>query len=204
LTESEAQQLVVTLVTSFPAFMAKLTEQQQKATQKAYRTFLVDIDYALADAAITRAIATSKYFPSIAELRESALTTAEGPKRAGGEAWGDVLKAIGRWGHYRTPNADFHFNDPITAQCVAHLGWVDLCMSEEHAADRARFIQLYDELAATGRRESVVRTLPGQGGNGSLPPMQRGGTTALLPERTGGGIQVDYGKLLDRITGGGS
>lgn len=190
MTDVQAQKLVVVLVTHFPAFMAKLTREQQEATQAGYRRFLLDLDYDLANAAIERAIATSKFFPTIAEIRAAALATAVGPKRAGGEAWEDVRKAIGRWGMNRTPGVEFQFADPLVARCVQALGWGALCMSENATADRARFIELYDEVTTTERTEVIVRTLPGQS---AYKPALPSGTT---------GIAVNVQALLERVTGG--
>jgi hypothetical protein len=69
--------------------------------------------------------------------------------RAGGEGWSDVLAAVSRYGYYREPA----FGDPLVARCVTALGWKNLCTSENAIADRARFIELYDRLAAQERRE---------------------------------------------------
>ena len=52
------------------------------------------------------------------------------------------------------------FTDPVTAQCVASLRWRELCDSENQAADRARFVELYDKLAAQ-KSEGVTRKLVG-------------------------------------------
>lgn len=125
-----------------------------------YERLLADLDYATTNAAIERLVATSKWPPTIAEIREAALALVVGELRPGGEAWGDVLHAIGTYGNARTPGVHFDFGDPIVAQCVTALKWRELCLSENQAADRARFIELYDRAAATQRRSMLSESLP--------------------------------------------
>lgn len=125
-----------------------------------YERLLADLDYTTTNAAIERLIATSKWPPTIAEIREAALALVDGETRPGGDAWGDVLRAIGRYGNERIPGYHFDFDDPVVAQCVAALQWRELCLSENQVADRARFIELYDRATATRRRSMLSESLP--------------------------------------------
>lgn len=154
MTEVQVKKLVAVLLASFPN--AKATDE----TIGAYVRMLADLDYTAASAAVERLLATSRFLPSIAEIREASLTLHVGEQRPGGEAWGEVLKAIGRYGYTRTPGVDFHFDDPVVAECVSALRWRELCDSENQEADRARFIELYDKLAAQQRRRQLSEGLP--------------------------------------------
>lgn len=117
---------------------------------------LSDLDGTAVAAAMDSLFATSKFPPTIAEIREMAAGFSHGQIRDGGEAWGDVGRAIRKIGRYRDPE----FDDEITARCVRALGWVNLCDSENSVADRARFIELYDQLAAKKRKGELVDALP--------------------------------------------
>lgn len=150
MTDKQVRQLVALLLGAFPH--AKANEY----TVKAYERMLLDLDAKAASAALEHLMATSKYMPTIAEIRAAVAEMQRGPVKAGGEAWGDVLRAIGRFGYYRLPQ----FDDPVTAKCVDAFGWTNLCLSENQEADRARFIQLYDRLAAQERTETVTGALP--------------------------------------------
>lgn len=154
MTRLEAAKLVGVLLAAFPS------PQNTTKTSEIYERMLSDLDYAVANAAVERLLATRERMPSIAEIRKACLDLSIGETRAGGEAWGDVVKAIGRYGVYRQPGKEFHFQDPVAARCVAALGWGNLCNSESQIADRARFIELYDKLAVTARREANVSELP--------------------------------------------
>jgi hypothetical protein len=148
--KSEAAEMVGFLLAAFP------NARIASATGAVYEHMLADVDASVVQAVLERLIATSKFLPSVAEIRAAVNELHAGPKRPGGDAWGDVLRAISRFGSYRLPV----FDDPLVDRAVAALGWRDLCLSENSTADRARFIQLYDELAVQNRTEAVTASLP--------------------------------------------
>ena len=150
---SEAGRLVAVLVSAYPQQGAKLDAERVRLMIDTFAALLGDLGYEQANAALTVLIQTRTWMPSVAEIRGAALELARGAVRPGGEAWGGVLRAIAAEGAYRSPGSDFAFADPITAHCVAALGWQNLCSSENPVADRARFIELYDQTAAQSRRD---------------------------------------------------
>lgn len=160
MTEPEAQKLVTVLVTAFPTQLSRMSAEQQASMQAIYRRMLGDLGYPEANAAVERLLATSRFMPTIAEIRDAAHTATNGQKRAGGEAWGDVLKAIRRYGYMRSPGTDFAFDDPLVHRCAASMGWSELCSSENATADRARFIDLYDQVSANERQNQIAGALP--------------------------------------------
>jgi hypothetical protein len=117
-----------------------------KEQMQAYIATLADIDGDLLKAAALRFIERNVY-PRIAtpgELRQYAaeiVTQARGLPAAT-EAWGEVmhqLRYVGSWG---SPS----WTTPLVARAVADVGgWMNLCMTENITADRARFIAAYDE-----------------------------------------------------------
>lgn len=150
MTQLEAAKVVAVLMAAFP------NNKATSATAKIYEQLLVDLDASVATAAVERLLATATFMPAIAEIRAACADLACGEKRAGGDAWGDVLDAVGRFGRYRTPA----FTDPAVSRAVAALGWVEICDSTNHVADRARFIELYNHLATSERRELIAGQLP--------------------------------------------
>jgi hypothetical protein len=126
-------------------------------TAGVYSSMLADLDFDVAQQAVHRLINTSKWLPTVAEIRATAADIEHGPVRAGGEAYGDVLAEIRRTGHYGVPR----FQDPLVAEAVGIMGWRGLCLGDNEAADRARFIEVYDRLASRGRADVVAgRALP--------------------------------------------
>ena len=187
----QVKKLVAVLIAAYPA--GKFTAE----TVGVYERMLVDLDYEAANAAIARLLATSKFLPTIAEIREAALTAHTGEIRAGGEAWGEVIKAVGKHGRNRTPGVDFQLADPVTAECVASLGWRELCDSENQPADRARFIELYDQLAARHRRSQLSESLPAMQRFRALQAKQQADRLAGRD-----GEAKPLGKLLPFVTPG--
>lgn len=160
MTNEEAQKLVTVMVMAFPGLFGRMDVAQQENTMAIYRRMLSDLAYPVANAAVERLLATAKFMPTIAEIREACLTLSDAEQRAGGSAWGDVLEAIRKYGAYRSPGADFELADPVTAACVNAMGWRNLCLSDNQIADRARFIELYDIEAGKARRLQLSDGLP--------------------------------------------
>jgi hypothetical protein len=146
--------MVAVLAAAYPN--SSISEQ----TAEVYEVSLADLDVRAAELSVQRLVATSRFMPTVSEIRETACSFALGSKRTGGEAWGDVLLAIRRTGSYGKPR----FSDALAAECVRLMGWRNLCLSENDAADRARFIELYDNLTDRERANQAA------GINLALPP----------------------------------
>lgn len=114
---------------------------------------LQDIPYRTAEAALNQWVATNKWSPSIADIRETAAGVASGEVLDWGEGWEQVLKAIRKYGLYRAEDAMESF-DPITRKCVERLDFKQICMSENISADRANFRMIYEQLAERRRQEA--------------------------------------------------
>lgn len=162
MTKADAAELVAILADAFPS--ARVTER----TCQVYEAMLVDLDQSTAQRAVARLVATSKFLPTIAEIRAAVVDGQHGPRRLGAEAYGDVLAEIRRVGTYDLPT----FSDPLVAECVRQMGWEALCRGTNDAADRARFVELYDGLSVRARADEVA------GASLALPPPRA--TAALL------------------------
>jgi hypothetical protein len=142
---SEAAEIVMLLLGAYP--QAKTTA----STSQVYETMLSDLDVGSARAAVTRLIATSRFMPTVAEIRAAAADIERGPVRSGAEAWLDVLDQIRREGYCGTPL----FDDAIVASLIERWGWTRMCLEGNVDADRARFIEAYDSLAKQARERDV-------------------------------------------------
>jgi hypothetical protein len=186
MTPPEAAKLVATLSAAYPR--AAVTVE----TSRVYERMLADLDFDVATKAVARVIATSRFLPTIAEIRIAAAEVEHGPVRVGGEAWGDVGFAIRRFGARETPR----LLDPVAAQCVRLLGWHSICSPDNESAIRAHFIRLYDQLAAQNREQQVAGL--------ALPPSK---APERLPERVSGRQAVDHAwetKQRERSGSGGA
>ena len=155
MTRAEAAKLLSVLRAGFPRAFAQIDAEQADMMISVWAEMLEDLTYPQVNAAVRALFQTNTFMPSIAEIRQTVVKMQRGPVRQGAEGWRDFLDAVSRFGFYRDPE----FNDPLVARCVDALGWQTLCSSENQVSDRARFIDLYDALAASQRDEHVSPVL---------------------------------------------
>lgn len=117
---------------------------------------LQDIPYTVAEATLRKWVATNKWSPSIAEIREMAATVCHGDPMTWGESWELARKAIRKYGFYR-PQEALDSLDPLTRRCVESLGFRELCMSDNEVADRANFRMVFETMQ---KREQYEKQLP--------------------------------------------
>lgn len=127
----------------------------QQAMELWYRE-LSDIPYPVAEAALRKWVATNKWSPSIAEIREMTSDIQHGEQLTWGEAWEKALNAIRRFG-YLNPKEALDSLDPLTRKCVENIGYLDLCRSENIMVERAHFQKIFEVYA---KRELTDKRLP--------------------------------------------
>ena len=95
-----------------------------------------------------------KFAPSVGELRGavSELRDMATNLPSSFQAWQEVLRQFNLTGSYGTPE----FSHPLITRAVNSLGWRELCLSENQVADRARFIQCYEQLQERARRDDLL------------------------------------------------
>lgn len=117
---------------------------------------LKDLDFKVAEAALNKWAATNKWSPTIADIRELATSISMGELPDWGEAWEQLTQAIRRYGSYRAGEA-LDSLSPLCRKTVERLGYLQLCASENIAADRANFRMIYEQLQ---QREKQQAQLP--------------------------------------------
>ena len=115
-----------------------------KERAEIYARFLRDLDYKAASAAVTKLIATSKFVPTIADIRSAvAELTAGIPEPE--EALEEVVEAARR-GRYE-------FSHPAVKRAVDALGWEYIQYSEDPGVWRSQFLRLYGPI----RERELIR-----------------------------------------------
>ena len=117
---------------------------------------LKDLDYATANVAIQKHMVSSKYPPTIADIREQATEVSYGQAPLWSDGWEQVLRAMRLYGSYRLQEA-LDSMDDLTRKAVKRLGFKELCISENIAVDRANFRMVFEQLA---NREYETKKLP--------------------------------------------
>lgn len=132
-----------------------------------YVEMLRDIDPAILETAVRKLIHTSKFLPTIAEIR-SAAAALEGlacgtAELDADEAWGQVQRAIHSVGYYARPE----FDSEALIETVDALGWQEICMTpvEDTPILRAQFRRAYEQNLARRAEKKNFRQAIIQGGN---------------------------------------
>ena len=112
---------------------------------------LNDIPFDVAEMALRKWVATNKWSPSIADIREMTAGIVNGDPLTWGESWEKVMTAIRKYGSYNK-GAALNSLDPITRKCVESIGYTELCMSENIMADRAHYQRIFEIMS---KREQV-------------------------------------------------
>ena len=114
----------------------------QQAMELWYRE-LQDIPANVAEAALRKWVATNKWSPTIAELRETAAEVLKGEIPDWGEGWKQVQNAIRFYGRERQKSA-IESMHPLVGEVAERMGWWNLCMSTNPGADRETFRKMYE------------------------------------------------------------
>lgn len=169
MTPGECRDVLKLIGAAYPAQRQRMSGDDVRAMASVYTAGLLDLDFDRVRAAVDRLVKGSRFMPTIAEIREAAVDVAHGTRLPGGDAWGRCLRMIRRYGSHRHPGVDFPVDDPALLATIRSLGWLGLCQSNNPQADRARFIELYDQLAKGERKEAAIAS---------------SATSALLPQKT--------------------
>lgn len=116
---------------------------------------VADIPYNIAEAALNKWVATNKWSPTIADIREMSISVSHGDIPTWGDAWEEVCRAIRKFGSYRAGEA-IETLSPLAKKATQRIGFTNLCMSENVAADRANFRMIYETLAERQKKEAQL------------------------------------------------
>lgn len=117
---------------------------------------LNDIDYKTAELFLQKWVATNKWSPSIADIREGCANITHGEMQDWGKAWEQVEKAIRYFGMYREDEA-YASMDEITEEVTRRLGFKEICMSENIQVDRANFRMIYEQVIQRKKTDRQVK-----------------------------------------------
>lgn len=116
---------------------------------------LQDIPYEVAEVTLNKWVATNKWSPTIADIREQATTLKNGEVKDWGDAWHEVLSAISKYGSYRELEA-LESMDKTTRKVVERLGFRNICLSESIDHDRANFRMIYEQLIHREKQDAQL------------------------------------------------
>lgn len=189
-----------------------------KPQGEAYANLTADIPEGVLAQAVKNVIKTSRFQPTVAEIREEAsriLKAATGTRAPmAEEEWEKVLRAVGSIGPYRIPvmkdkeplepNEAPVWSSHLTENAVKKIGWITLCGTETVSMGylRGQFIKTWEKLAAQEKAQRRMKnTLRGQTGKQIVANLARRLDGGQEPKRLEGGTED---VVKGRITGVGT
>ena len=149
-TEKDIAEIVGVISAAYPNF------NPSEYTVEVYHQTLKDIETDLLKAATLQAISEAgrKFAPSVGEIRGAVGEIRKQVMNipSSYQAWEEVQKQIvENGGDFGTPV----WSHSLVEQTVSAIGWRNLRMSENQTADRARFIQAYEQLQPRAEKEEM-------------------------------------------------
>ena len=139
----------------------------------AWSLMLADLDPVVAKAAVIKVCRESDYFPSVARIVAAAeeLDPRNEKLPTAAEAWEEVEKQICSAGIYKPPV----FSSELVRRAARSIGWLQLCSSENPAADRAHFLRLYESMKNKRKEAKEIEQVMKIAGVGDLIRALAGG-----------------------------
>lgn len=156
MTREETAVILGTIKVAYPRAYADMSNEDVKNTLNLWSAMFVDEPLEAVHTALYKHMATSKFPPTIAELRESLSNVIHDSAITSGEAWQEVIYALRNFGYSR-PGAALDSMSELTRNAVKCIGWQSLCESEAQMADRAHFMKIYETLE---KRRAEQRKIP--------------------------------------------
>ncbi|OEH86229.1 hypothetical protein BHU72_11885 [Desulfuribacillus stibiiarsenatis] len=152
MTRKEIMQLLGIATANFPS----LQEKDLKPTAILWEKTLSDVPYQVAENALIKVLSTSKFFPTVAEIREAIVAITEPRKLDAIEAWDLIVQAIRKYGFYREPQAMESLPEDV-ARMARRFTWRELCHNENPDTLRAQFRMAWE---TESKREKEMSVLP--------------------------------------------
>ena len=141
----------------------------------AWSIMLADLDPLVAKVAVLKVCRESEFFPSVAQIVAAAaeLDPRNEKLPTAAEAWEEVEQQICSVGTYKPPV----FSSDLVRRAARAIGWLQLCSSENPAADRAHFLRLYESMKNKRKEAREIEQVMKIAGVGDLIRALAGGQT---------------------------
>ena len=164
--------LVVLASSSYPSMQSK----DPQPIVSAWSLMLADIPLEILQAAVLKVCRESEFFPSVAQIVAAAeeLDPRNEKIPTAAEAWEEVEQQICAAGIYKSPV----FSNELVRRAARAIGWLQLCSSENPAADRAHFLRLYESMKNKRKEAKEIEQVMKIAGVGDLIRALAGSTQA--------------------------
>jgi Loader and inhibitor of phage G40P len=146
---AEVAKLLAVIASAYPAF--EVTDLKHQV----WHEMLSDLDYQVANAAVKLHLASSRFAPTIAEIREQAVVAVSGPALTGTEAWGEFIAAVRQY----SPYSDRDYCEgmrPLTRAVAEAFGLGNAAMSDNVDVLRGQFLKMFEQLSRRNNVEALA------------------------------------------------
>lgn len=147
---------IINLLGIATANFPNMQERDMQPTAVLWEKALSDIPYQVAEKALIKVLSTSKFFPTVAEIREAATDLTQPRRMDAMEAWELIGQAIRKYGFY-DQSAAMEFLPDDVARMARRFGWRELCHNENIDTLRAQFRMAWE---TESKREKEISVLP--------------------------------------------
>ena len=151
MTKQEIGALLALATANFPS----MQEKDMRPTANLWSEMLSDIPFDIAKAALIKVLATARFWPTVAEIREAAAEIINPQLPSPIEAWGEVVQAVKIYGLYRQEEG-LNSLSPITKRVVQNIGWREICLCEQPDIIRGQFRMAYEQYTKREKEEAVL------------------------------------------------
>lgn len=146
---TEIAKLLTVIAANYPAFTV------DEIKHGLWSDMLADIDYPIANMAVRRHIATARFAPTIAEIREQAVIVAGCEEITAAEAWGELMQAVRRHGYYHESEGLASLS-PETRRVAEMITWREINLNENLDVLRGQFLRMYQIVHERAKREAQL------------------------------------------------
>lgn len=182
MTKADAARLVAIVVTAYPNYDKFRDAEAVKATVSLWAMMFANDEGGLVGLAVQKHIATSKWPPSVAEIRELMLELKSPDLIPPDKAWLAVSDLLYSKGEYNHGNLQSQL-PPLVARAVESIGWGNLyemhrsyCRGGRPGMDRVAFMQQYEPMYEREKARAMTPediTAKIDAAAGSLPDQSR-------------------------------
>jgi hypothetical protein len=147
---------IINLLGIATANFPNLQQKDMTPTAVLWEKTLSDVPYDVAENAVIKVLATSRFFPTIADIREAVGQITQPRTLDAMEAWGLIGEAIRKYGYYQQAEAMNFLPDEVV-KMVRQFTWRELCLSENPETLRAQFRMAWE---TRSKRTNELKALP--------------------------------------------
>lgn len=191
MTKSDAAKLVAIVVTAYPNYDKFRSAAEVEATVNLWALMFEHDPGAVVGLAVKKHIATSKWPPSVVEIREIMLEATHPELVPPDQAWAAVSDLLYEEGQYNRGDI-FKQLPTMVARAVETIGWGNLwemhrsyCIGGKPGMDRVAFIQQYTPMYERAKSEAMTPQAI-QSGIGTALAQLPDGSQKLLADREAG------------------